>query len=350
MIRLTSQHLRGRLIGCLVLLGTLGLGGVVLTTLLEGRSTAGAEPFFLREPYQDLLLFVPLGLSAMLLVWLVSGRSLQRLAVASRQADAIGPHSLQVRLSEPGLPREVLPLVGAVNGALDRLAKAYMAEQRFISDAAHQLRTPLTGLSLRLQRAREGKAPDWDGLIADIDALDDLIDRLLRLARHESRHRGDTCARLAVRVDLAVLSRQVASIVAPLAEATGRSIAVECPDAAWVRGHVDALSELMVNLLENAVKHGRGAILLRITVEDGVAPSCRITAIDEGRGIPPELGTGVFDRFTRGDHEAEGHGLGLAIVREIALAHGGAVRLQEGTSQVVVELPLPAPDTARPFS
>ncbi len=135
---------------------------LALRPLAEHEAASGRQgPVLLQEPYQDLSVLLPFSLGAVAPIWLVSGWSLRHLALVSREAALMGASNPSTRISTRSLPGEVRPLVDAVNGTLDRLAEAYAAEQRFVADAAHELHTPLTVLSLRLQRAKLGGDLDW---------------------------------------------------------------------------------------------------------------------------------------------------------------------------------------------
>jgi signal transduction histidine kinase len=127
-------------------------------------------------------------------------------------------------------------------------------------------------------------------------------------------------------VNLARLVREAAAMVLPLAEAQGRALTVEAPDALLVIGQADDLRDAIRNLLENALWHGQGAILVQVSRIDSEAV---LVISDQGDGIPAELRERVFERFCKGARTS-GSGLGLAIVREVALAHGGAASLLPG--------------------
>jgi signal transduction histidine kinase len=117
--------------------------------------------------------------------WIVAAWSLRPLSRASREAALIGPERLQDRISLAGLPSEVVSLASAVNGALDRVARAYATERRFTADAAHALRTPVAVMDLRLQRAAATGQLDQAGLRADLNQIAQLVSGLLNLARAE---------------------------------------------------------------------------------------------------------------------------------------------------------------------
>jgi two-component system sensor histidine kinase QseC len=289
------------------------------------------------EPYQDSLVLAAFAAAALLLIWFVSSWSLRPLARVSQQARAVGPQNPALRLSHEHLPAEIVPLVDAVNGALDRMADAVAAERRFTENAAHELRTPLAVLSLRLQRARQSDAAlDWPVIEQDMASMNRLVAQLLDLARKENAGRS-VAARAPV--NLARIAREAAATVLPLAEAQGRSLTIDAPESLPVFGAADDLRDAIVNLLENAVIHGSGQISLRA----GAAPG-KITLVvsDQGSGVAPELRQAVFERFNKAA-ASQGSGLGLAIVREVARSHGGDVAfLPDAACTIELTLPLQA--------
>jgi signal transduction histidine kinase len=297
-------------------------------------------PDLIHDPYQDLLVLVPMGFGTIGLIWLVSGWSLRHLASASRQAARISPCNPDARISTGGLPEELRPLVDAVNGALDRLADAYEGERRFVANAAHELRTPLAVLNLRLQRAKLDGRMDWPAIEADMGQLSRLVAQLLDLARKEHNRRVQLSAD--ARFDLSRIAREGAAAVVPAVEAAGRTLEVELPMALPIQGRPDDLRDAIRNLLDNALVHGRGTIRLTggFDVEGG-AQRAWISVEDEGEGVRDELREQMFRRFRKGSPDSPGHGLGLAIVEEVARGHGGWVGFLPGRG-CRIRLALPA--------
>lgn len=340
-MRLWLESLRGRLVASMILVFLLGLGGALVLRPLEEHPSASGE-LLLEEPYQDLSVLVPFGLVAIVLIWLVSGWSLRHLASASREAARVGPFNPGARLGTQRLPGEIRPLVDAVNGAMDRLAEAYAAEQRFVADAAHELRTPLAVLSLRLQRARLDDGPDWRAIDEDLAQVNRLVGQLLDLAHKEhARQAGAEIDHFVT--NLSRIAREAAAALVPLMEKTGRLLDVELSGSLPVRGRPDDLRDMVRNLLENALMHGRGKIRLAGEVETapGGGREVWITVSDEGAGVPADLEEVIFERFRKGDQESAGHGLGLAIVREVVRGHGGSVAFLPGSGcRVRVALPI----------
>jgi two-component system, OmpR family, sensor histidine kinase TctE len=265
------------------------------------------------------------------------------LARASMEAQSIGPADLSTRLSVDGLPDEVRPLVDAVNGALERLAHAYQAERRLTADAAHQLRTPITVLDLRLQRARLGGRIEWPTIEREMAQLRHLIDRLMDLARRDNVAQAVETPGAPQAVNLARIVREYAAMVLPIAEKEGRSVIVEAPDMVPFLGHADDLRDMVHNLLDNAVVHGRGTVRVAVRHEtSGRGQEVVVEVADEGTGVPDALKEAMFDRFRKGT-TSPGAGLGLAIVRQVARSHGGEVGFLSGLG-CRVRVVLPAQD------
>ena len=266
-----------------------------------------------------------------LMVWWLAAATLaplQRLAQGLRERDE---QSVQP-LATSGLPAEVAPLVAALNGLLGRLGASLETQRAFVSDAAHELRSPLTALSLQLQLLQ--RAPDEAARVAAIESLragieraGRLVEQLLTLARSEP---GAALA-MVDGLDLAELMRAAIADTVPLARSRDTSIELFAPEP-WappvrVRGEAGALTMLARNLADNAVRHApRGArVELRVFLDDGV-PTLQVD--DAGPGIAAEERERVFDRFyRRASDDAAGTGLGLAIVRSVAARHGASVRL-----------------------
>ena len=277
---------------------------------------------------------IGLAAAAIGIVYLVFEWSLRHLRRASREAEHIGPANPDARLSAEDVPGEIAPLVGAVNASLDRLAQAYATERTLTAAAAHALRTPLAVLHLRLQRSAEVGDPDLPAMRRDVEHLNRLVAQLLSLARKEQ---GSASQPATQSLDLARLARDCVVSVLPLAEASGRRIALEAgPAAVRVEARAGDLQEAVVNLLENALTHGRGAVTVRIG--PGQPGPAWIEVSDEGRGVPPHQREALFGRFHKADVSSAGAGLGLAIVRHVARSLGGDAAFV-GPANVRIELP-----------
>lgn len=271
----------------------------------------------------------------MLVVWWVVSGSLDPVArvrsqVASRQADDLSP------VSEAGLPDEVQPLVQELNLLFGRVKTAFDAQQSFVADAAHELRTPLAALRLQAQSLDRADTPEArklavSRLTAGIDRATRLVEQLLVLARQEATAAAGAAARP---VDLADLARRTVADLAGVAAAKGVDVGIHHADPATVEGQPDALHILLRNLVDNAIKYtpagGTADISVRSAPGDTAKDGCTVTVTveDSGPGIPPEERERVFDRFYRvAGSEAAGSGLGLAIIKAIAERHGATLAL-----------------------
>ncbi len=266
----------------------------------------------------------------MLVVWWVVSGSLQPVArvrsqVASRQADDLSP------VSDTGLPDEVRPLVQELNLLFGRVRTAFEAQQHFVADAAHELRTPLAALRLQAQSLDRADTPEArqvavSRLTAGIDRATRLVEQLLILARQEATAAEGTAAKTRP-VDLADLARRTAADLASVAAAKGVDLGLQQADPASIDGQPDALQILLRNLVDNAVKYTPGGGTVDISVLSG-AGTVAVQVEDSGPGIPPDERERVFDRFYRvAGSEAAGSGLGLAIIKAIAERHGAVLTL-----------------------
>lgn len=313
--------------------------GYVALVARSGLSRDTLVDSLFEEDTEHLLILVPFALLALGLIWLISGWSLRPIERASREAALVGPGKPETRISAEGLPQEIRPLVDAVNGALDRLSRAYAAERRLTADAAHELRTPLAVLNLRLQRARLSGITDWPALEHELSQMSRLVNQLLDLARKESLTHQDRAVDLPV-INLSRVIREAAAMVVPLIEAQGRRLDVEIPDNMPVHGRAEDLHDMFRNLLDNAIVHGSGTV--KVTLRTTFAASKTVLEIevgDEGEGVPRGQEEAVFERFRKLKAESPGSGLGLAIVRQVARSHGGDARFCEGRGSIVLTLP-----------
>lgn len=271
-----------------------------------------------------LLILVPL-LAA--LAWWLSAMALSPLNRVAAEVKSRDGKLLQP-LAGDGLPDEVSPLVNALNGLLLRLGETLDTQRAFLSDAAHELRSPLTALKLQIESLR--RAPDDSARAQAVSSLSDGIDRaariveqLLALARSEPGAQPPAMEPL----DLSELVRQAVADTVPYALSRGSSFALQADEPVTVRGERQSLTALVRNLADNAVRYSpRGSqVELRVSLEQGV-PVLQVD--DAGSGIPAPERERVFDRFyRRAAGGEEGTGLGLAIVRSVATRHGATVTL-----------------------
>ena len=243
-------------------------------------------------------------------------RRLQPLLHASAQAAGIGPEAAHVRLPTAEVPREILPLVEAVNRGLARLDAALQTQTEFIEHAAHELRTPLTVLRTRLASLEDGQLRRQ--LDEDVAILSRLITQLLRATELDGME-IDTVGR----VDLPQLCRAVAAYLKPAAAARDRDIVVIAEEAT-IPGNVEVLGHAVTNLIENALTHTPAGSTVELRT--GARPDPFISVRDHGGGVAPEERDRIFQRFWRKDRgRGGGAGLGLSIVARAVQAHRGSI-------------------------
>ena len=267
-----------------------------------------------------------LSLSALLLVWLAVTAGLRpleslRRAVALRGSDDLRP------LPDADMPRELRPLVNALNQFNDRLRGLFERQSQFIADASHELRTPLAALKASAELGLREHDPDaWratlKGTVDNADRLTHMANQLLSLARIESGARA-IAEGGAQRLDLSQMARELGMAMAPLAHSRGVELALEAEQPVWIQGEPTLLNELLCNLLDNAMAYSdaNGNVILRV-LEGGV-----LEVEDDGPGIPETDRERVFQRFYRRQAQGTGAGLGLAIVGEICRAHRAVISL-----------------------
>jgi signal transduction histidine kinase len=238
---------------------------------------------------------------------------------ASRDAQTIDPARLDVRLDDRGLPSEIRPLVRAINKALDRIERGFRLQRDFTADVAHELRTPLSVMRLRVDALADRRQAE--ALQADLEVMARVVDQLLALAELEQ---GAPDAAVA---DLAVVAERVVRHLAPAAIASGRELALTgATGPNPVKAAPGSVFQALRNLVENALHHAPEST----TVEVRLDPGGTVHVLDAGPGVPEGERELVFERFWRRDRQAgSGAGLGLAIVARIAAAHGGSVAVTE---------------------
>ncbi len=323
------------------------------STLSGGQVVQVAQPMAARrELAASLALHTIIPLLAVLpflviLIWYTIARGLSPLDRVAADVARRSPTVLEP-LAESGLPREVQPLIHALNGLLERLGGALAAQRSFIADAAHELRTPLTAVHLQAQLAeRAGNDTERKAALSELkgglERATRLSEQLLALAREEP----GVPDRPLVRVDIAGIARGVVAEGVALATAKGIDLGADANLGVFVLGDADALTTLISNLVDNAVRYtpapGRVDVIVRT---DGTSAVLEVR--DTGPGIGASDRGRVFDRFYRGAAaqvaDAHGSGLGLAIVKRIAERHGTDVELGAGIDGrglgVIVRLPL----------
>lgn len=265
-------------------------------------------------------------------VYLGVGHGLLPLGRLRAQIEARSHRDL-TPLDEPRTPREVRPLVHAINELMQRLRGAMVSQQRFIADAAHQLRTPLAGLRTHAELALRER--DLAGMHDRMRALMHATDRSARLAHQllalALAEPEASAAAAMTEIDLVAIAREVTSEWVP--KALARDLDLGLADEAGaipVRGNTVLLRELVVNLVDNAIRYTPPGGCITVGVARN-GERVTLSVEDDGPGIAPADRERVFERFQRlAPNHTEGCGLGLAIVREIAEAHAASVRIEEG--------------------
>jgi len=266
-----------------------------------------------------------IAFAAVALLWFSIGQGLRPLDRLRHEIAARSPRDLRP-VPEQDKPQEVRPLVGALNGLLFRLNAAIESQQRFIANAAHQLRTPLAGLKTHAELARRQPSSSelkslLDMIAGETQRTSHLVNQLLTLARAEP---GEAASGQPVNLH-EIISRDLRDWVQ---RAVGKNIDLgfELQDA-WVLGEPLLLRELVANLLDNALAYTEadGSVTVRTGVRDGESV---LEVEDNGPGIPETEREKVFERFYRiAATGGEGCGLGLSIVSEIAERHSASVDL-----------------------
>ncbi|SAK80578.1 periplasmic sensor signal transduction histidine kinase [Caballeronia pedi] len=227
------------------------------------------------------------------------------------------------------LHTELRPIVEAINQCIARLGLQVAAQRRFIADAAHQLRTPLTLLETQLQFARQHRemAPSLQEALAAMQrsnrSMVGLTNKLLLLAQAEA---ADYTQLAKHEVDLAAIAQNVVEDLAMFAQKREIDLGAELVEAAWMIGHEGLLSALVHNVAENAIRYTQAGGHVTVAVKRD-AQRVTLTVTDDGPGIPAEARSRVFEPFYRAAADVEGTGLGLAIAKEIVQAHRGEIRL-----------------------
>ena len=304
------------------------------------------------ETRRDVLALAGLGLLALTLgmavAWLLAGslaRPLRGLAGAARR---VGGGDLSSRAPVTG-PREQRETAAAFNAMAERLAGALTAQRDFVANASHQLRTPLTGLRLRLEAA--GLKSRDPGVAAELAAAERETERLARLLSGLLLLAREDEAPAPARAALDRAAQAAQERWQGAAAAQGRELRLDGPADAWVAAGMDELAVILDNLIENALQHSPAPsavdVRWRRDGDRGV-----LAVIDAGPGPAAGDEERVFERFVRrAAAGSEGSGLGLAIVRTLAERRGGTATLRaqpEGGARAEVRLPLvaalPCPD------
>mgnify|MGYP003635517719 CR=1 FL=1 len=269
-------------------------------------------------------------------------RQLRGVDDVAAEADKIDVDRRGTRLSSAHVPDELHSLVRAVNSALQRLDDGIERRQRFLADAAHELRTPVAILQTRIELLPEGE--QRSRLMLDVARLANLANQLLDLQRLDA-----DLADLEL-VNLVDLVAQVTADMAPLAIAMGDDISFDAEvDSVTVAADPASLSRAIVNLLHNAIIHGGRKIAIRV----GVGRDGSIRVADSGPGVAKEHRQAIFEPFNRIVPLDQGAGLGLSLVRDIVERHSGHITVGDapgGGALFEIRLPLAATTSQPPAS
>jgi signal transduction histidine kinase len=331
--------------------------GAVVPVLVRGAPVAGGAVVFVGRDLSSVralearllgaagwvgLGAVVLGLGGGLLI----GRGVARRTAAMNAAlAAVAAGDLARRLPRAGRDDEFDSLSARINAMLDRLAEVMATLRAVTDDIAHDLRTPLTRLRQRLDDLRRAPPGGMEAMIgaaeAECDAMLELFAALLRIAQVEAGAQRSAFATF----DLSAVAEAVAEVYAPAAEERGQSLAAAiAPDLA-AHGDRALVTQLLANLVENAVRHGRAGGHVTLTLAASGGGGAEAVVADDGPGIPEAERERVFRRFHRLDaaRATPGAGLGLALVRAVAALHGMTVTLADAAPGLRVRVTIPPP-------
>lgn len=300
-------------------------GGQVRTVVVQ--PTEARDELAINSALRTL---IPLLLLLPLLIWLIVRIVHSQLAPISNLSTSLDEQSVHHLgpLQSKDLPQEIIPFVYAINRLLERVNHLMGQQRRFIADAAHELRSPLTALSIQAQNLTHAESLDAmhervTPLQNGIERARQLTEQLLSLARTQAGTTEDSA------VNVSVMARELIAEYLPLAEAKRIDLGLDEIAPLFLRAEPDALRLILKNALENALKYTLegGEVTLRLLPSDKDAV---IEVVDNGLGIPVSERERVFDSFYRiPGVSGEGSGLGLAIAREAANRLGGTVSVHE---------------------
>ena len=321
-------------------------GNTLLVAALNFKSSGNPDYLVefgaLLDPVESMLdhLFLQLVLGLPLAVIIITAggyllvrRALTPVEQITRAAERITQHNLSDRLPVSHTGDELERLSVSLNRMITRLDEAFQNSQRFVADASHDLRTPLTILRGELESfaedARlESELRDRAGsMLEEIEHLGKIVEQLFTLSRLDAGEAQTEWTSF----NLSELARTTAEQMGLLAEDKGIAIACDAGQPVPVKGNQVRLKQVVVNLLDNAIKYTpeKGVIQLRVLAGNGYAV---LEVADNGMGIPPEALPHIFERFYRVDKarsaDSESAGLGLSIVKSICTAHGAEVTVQ----------------------
>lgn len=259
------------------------------------------------------------------LAWILATTLMRPVRTLESTATRLGRGDLDARAPIEG-PAEVASLASSFNRTADALASNIVAQRDFLANASHQLRTPLTGIKLRLEGIREEggfAARQAERIEGEVDRLNELVDDLLQLARAASAESTGQ------KVDLSVAARSAVERWSSPAAAAGQAIALEADGSCLAWADPESVAHVLDNLIENAIRYCPAGSHVVVTVaEENGRPAVIVS--DDGPGIPANEKDRIFERFYRGStgrSAGAGSGLGLPIVAETIRRWGGEIRL-----------------------
>lgn len=317
------------------------VGDVVVHTAASIDEVEDSTAALLR----GLLVTVPVAVILLgLVIWRTVGRALRPVDRISSRVGEITATNLHLRVPQSATDDEIGRLANTMNDMLDRLQRSAEQQQRFVADASHELRGPLTRIRTELEvdllhPADSDLAATHRSVLDETGSLQQLIDDLLTLARLDAPSAGPTAAG----DQLLDLDDIVFRETSRLRSAGRVTVDVSGVTAVQAMGHPEQLTRVIRNLADNAQRHARSMVTIGLCERDGIA---QLTVADDGPGIAEADRERIFERFTRLDEartsDSGGTGLGLAITREIVQRHGGTVAVDPQASDgatFVVRLP-----------
>jgi len=340
---------------------TLSGGKTLLLATLNFKSSGNPDYIVefgsLLDPVETMLkhLFLQLALGLPLAVIIITAggyllvrRALTPVEQITRAAERITQHNLSERLPVANTGDELERLSVSLNRMITRLDEAFQNSKRFVADASHDLRTPLTVLHGELENLAEDADQNTElrdragSMLEEVVHLTKIVEQLFTLSRLDA---GEAQIEW-TRFDLTELAKSTVEQMSLLAEDKEISLSCDASQPTLVKGNRVRLKQVVVNLLDNAIKYTpeKGAIQLRV---HGVNDHAVLEVTDNGIGIPPDALPHIFERFYRVDKSRSGDlesaGLGLSIVKSICIAHGAEVKVESqigGGSSFHVHLPL----------
>lgn len=293
---------------------------------------------------QSILATLVIILLGSVFTWFLAGRALAPLRKLSAHMETIQAQNLSEPLEAPGAQDEIARLTRSFNGMLDRLNQAFTAQRQFSANAAHELRTPLAVMQTSLEVLQKRERPTMEEYagavrmaVEQTGRLSHLVSTLLEMTELQTVQRTD-------QISLSALVEEVICDLTQIADERKVTL-IQTPGDAEITGSDLLLYRAVYNLVENAIKYNRpgGSVTVGVRTEDNTV---MLSVTDTGMGISREHWESVFEPFVRVDKSRSramgGAGLGLALVRDIAVQHGGTVRIvgsSDSGTEIVLTLP-----------